>query len=394
MNAILLPREQIKPTENRFPDLDNDQFQHLMKSIDKNGILEPLHVKKENGDYLLIQGHQRFRAASELGLKEIPCIVIDNDRAIAAEFDVNLYRRHLTTGEIREYEEIKKKYEEAKKEALIPELAFLEQALPKELLKFLKSLPENTQRTFYNSIPQKYVTDTEETKRLELIVKDKSRLLDEQTKMVSSLQAEINHLKEVERNYDTLRKSKKDDFEKALAAARQKIEQEYESKKTDDDDINDMLAEKLEAEKERLEQEFRDKYDEAVEEYRQIAAKHSQEREKLQREINPLKEEVEKLRKDVKMFQTSAENTRTAEKWAQEKLEKIVKMHKIPEMVKTLTKEMTFLRSRMVSCKEYLIELGDAVHEDRAAILPTLKEYEGSLNSLQATAKDILEIVK
>jgi ParB family chromosome partitioning protein len=390
MNAILLPREQIKPTENRFPDLDPKEFKQLLESIDKNGILEPLHVKKDNGHYLLIQGHQRFRAATKLDIREVPCMVVEKDKSIAAEFDVNLYRRHLTSEEVAGYEDVKKGLEEERKGNLIPQLAHFEQTLPPELLKALKEMPEQTQKTFYNSIPQKYVTDPEETKRLEHIITEKTKRVEEQSKTITTLQSKLASLEKIEHHYDTLRKSKKDDLAKALELEKKRIEQEYASRQTDDE----TLAEKIEEEKERLEQEFQAKYDEAVEEYRQIAAKHSQEREKLQREINPLKEQLEKLKKDLKMYQTAEENNRTTEKWAQEKLEKIVRMHKLPEMMKILAKEMTFLHTRMLSCKEYLIELGDSVYEDRAATLPTLKEYERELKNLHSTANDILEMLK
>jgi len=392
MSTIYLPIDQIKMTENRFPDLKSDQFNRLLSSIDEHGILEPLLVTKENGNYLLIQGHQRFRAATEIGMKEIPCKIVDNEHSLAAEFDVNLYRRHLTTEEVSGYENIKKELEGQDAPRLIPELSFLEEALPDALLKTLKNMPENSQRTFYNSIPQKYVTDTEETKRLELTIKNKSCQIEEQTRTINTLQKKINDLKELEQNYETLRHSKKTDFEKALADAKKRSEETYASRQHDDDD--NVLAERIEMEKERLEFEYKEKYNQAVEEYRQIAVKHSHERENLQREINPLKEENEKLKKDVKMYQTSAENTRNAEKWAQEKLEKIVKMHKIPDMMKTLTREMSFLHTRMVSCKEYLIELGDAVYEDRAAILPTLRDYQREMSDLSSTAGDIFEMVK
>lgn len=392
MSTIYLPIDQIKMTDNRFPDLPDEQFERLLSSIAENNILEPLLVKKENGNYLLIQGHQRYHAAQELRFKEVPCKIVDNEQALAAEFDVNLYRRHLTTEEVSGYENIKKELEGQDAPRLIPELSFLEEALPAALLKTLKNMPENSQRTFYNSIPQKYVTDTEETKRLELMIKNKSCQIEEQTRTINTLQNKINDLKELERNYETLRHSKKTDFEKALADAKKRIEETYASRQHDDDD--NVLAERIEMEKERLEFEYKEKYNQAVEEYRQIAVKHSHERENLQREINPLKEENEKLKKDVKMYQTSAENTRNAEKWAQEKLEKIVKMHKIPDMMKTLTREMSFLHTRMVSCKEYLIELGDAVYEDRAAILPTLRDYQREMSDLSSTAGDIFEMVK
>lgn len=51
------------------------KLHQLMKSIEKEGIISPLLVEEVGGNYMLIDGERRFRAAQELGLKEVPVII-------------------------------------------------------------------------------------------------------------------------------------------------------------------------------------------------------------------------------------------------------------------------------------------------------------------------------
>lgn len=53
-----------------------DKMYQLRNSIKKHGIIQPIVVEDiGNGRYLLIDGERRFRAALELGLKEVPAVV-------------------------------------------------------------------------------------------------------------------------------------------------------------------------------------------------------------------------------------------------------------------------------------------------------------------------------
>lgn len=62
------PRKLFEPTRLRV----------LYKSVEDHGIISPLIVEKiNNGKYLIVDGERRFRVASEMGLKEVPVIVID-----------------------------------------------------------------------------------------------------------------------------------------------------------------------------------------------------------------------------------------------------------------------------------------------------------------------------
>jgi ParB family chromosome partitioning protein len=53
----------------------SEQLQELVESIREHGIIQPLIVRKVDGKWELIAGERRWRAASQLGLKEAPVIV-------------------------------------------------------------------------------------------------------------------------------------------------------------------------------------------------------------------------------------------------------------------------------------------------------------------------------
>lgn len=74
--AIKLPKRQPRRSFNPT------KMQHLIESIKKYGILEPLIVRPLSyQDYELVAGERRYRAAKEVGLLEVPVIVRDlNDK--------------------------------------------------------------------------------------------------------------------------------------------------------------------------------------------------------------------------------------------------------------------------------------------------------------------------
>lgn len=54
---------------------DHGDLEDLVNSIKKHGILQPLIVSEKNGQYQLIAGERRFRAAKILEMKTVPCLV-------------------------------------------------------------------------------------------------------------------------------------------------------------------------------------------------------------------------------------------------------------------------------------------------------------------------------
>ena len=77
-----------------------ESLQELSESIKKNGILQPIIVRRIQGkeSYEIIAGERRFRAAKLAGLESIPVIVKDFNDAQALEIALieNIQRENLT----------------------------------------------------------------------------------------------------------------------------------------------------------------------------------------------------------------------------------------------------------------------------------------------------------
>lgn len=96
---LLVPHEEIVPNmhqpRKRF---DSGELESLAESIRINGIIQPVNVRiREDGKYELISGERRLRAARLVGLKRIPCIVMDASDEKSAVYALieNLQREDL-----------------------------------------------------------------------------------------------------------------------------------------------------------------------------------------------------------------------------------------------------------------------------------------------------------
>ena len=70
----------------------------LIESIKKWGILEPLLVRKDGKQFILVAGHRRLDGAKKAGLKEVPTTTIDitADEVAAVQVTENVVRRGLS----------------------------------------------------------------------------------------------------------------------------------------------------------------------------------------------------------------------------------------------------------------------------------------------------------
>lgn len=90
-----------------FPDhpfqvKDDESMEQLVKSIEMNGVLNPVIArKKEDERYELISGHRRKHACERLGIELIPIIVreMSRDEAVIEMVDSNLQREHILPSE-------------------------------------------------------------------------------------------------------------------------------------------------------------------------------------------------------------------------------------------------------------------------------------------------------
>jgi len=96
---IYLPISKVEPNkEQPRKYFDPIALQELTESIREHGILDPLLVRKlATGYYQIIGGERRWRAAREVGLKELPCRVMEADDQLAMEIALieNLQREDL-----------------------------------------------------------------------------------------------------------------------------------------------------------------------------------------------------------------------------------------------------------------------------------------------------------
>lgn len=87
MQKIKVEFLKIHPRNKEFfDDMEGDKWKDFVESIKTSGIIQPLIV---TDDYVVISGHQRLKAAKELGLTEVPCEVheyLDKDGITAEDW--------------------------------------------------------------------------------------------------------------------------------------------------------------------------------------------------------------------------------------------------------------------------------------------------------------------
>lgn len=90
--------EEIRP--NRYQPRKNFTVQEqkqLVDSIKKNGIIQPIVVRRQDKGYEIIAGERRWRAAQAAGLKDVPIVIREATDMEAAEISLieNIQREEL-----------------------------------------------------------------------------------------------------------------------------------------------------------------------------------------------------------------------------------------------------------------------------------------------------------
>ena len=87
--------------EHPFQVRDDEDMERLVQSIDNNGVLNPVILRKNGDRYELIAGHRRKHACLRLGISGIPAIVreLSRDEAVVEMVDSNLQREHILPSE-------------------------------------------------------------------------------------------------------------------------------------------------------------------------------------------------------------------------------------------------------------------------------------------------------
>ncbi len=98
--VVLLPVEEIVPNPAQpRRDFDKKEIESLASSIRENGVLQPITVRKNNKkEYELISGERRLRAAKEVGLSEIPSLILETTAKQSAVYAIleNIQRKDLS----------------------------------------------------------------------------------------------------------------------------------------------------------------------------------------------------------------------------------------------------------------------------------------------------------
>src|SRR6185295_19376059 len=93
----LIPIEDIDANP-RQPRQEIGDLSELAASVRENGILEPVLVRPVGARFQIIAGERRYRAALEVGLAEVPCVVREATDAEVMELALveNLQRKDLS----------------------------------------------------------------------------------------------------------------------------------------------------------------------------------------------------------------------------------------------------------------------------------------------------------
>ncbi len=93
-----LPLKEIEPNPDQpRKNFTEDALETLMESIKNFGIVQPIVVRKKGKKYQIVAGERRYRAASALGLDQVPVIIKDYSTEEVTEIALveNLQRQDL-----------------------------------------------------------------------------------------------------------------------------------------------------------------------------------------------------------------------------------------------------------------------------------------------------------
>ena len=99
--------------QKNIPDMKDNDWDEFLEDVRENGIQHPITVSTRIGDYVIVDGHQRVRAAKEVELRQIDAIVKPfQDEISEITFIVGANkRRHLSDVEkVRIARELEKEF--------------------------------------------------------------------------------------------------------------------------------------------------------------------------------------------------------------------------------------------------------------------------------------------
>jgi hypothetical protein len=78
---------------------DQEKLELLKENIQRNGIKDPLKVRKHNDIYIIIDGERRYKAGKDL-VEEYPCIIEEPENILEAQLITSCLKEDLTVDEL------------------------------------------------------------------------------------------------------------------------------------------------------------------------------------------------------------------------------------------------------------------------------------------------------
>lgn len=96
---VMLPVCELSPNKSQpRMEFNTDALKSLADSIQENGIMQPICVRRRGVLYEIISGERRVRAAKLAGLTDVPCIVmsVDDEQSAILALIENIQRKDLS----------------------------------------------------------------------------------------------------------------------------------------------------------------------------------------------------------------------------------------------------------------------------------------------------------
>ena len=93
-----VPIDKVEPNPNQpRTNFKKEELEELAESIKKNGLLQPILVRKVGDKYQIIAGERRWQACKSIGLEKVPIRVrdVDDDETIVLALVENIQRSDL-----------------------------------------------------------------------------------------------------------------------------------------------------------------------------------------------------------------------------------------------------------------------------------------------------------
>ncbi len=352
-SVTLLPIEwiQLPEGENPTKNMDGDIYRFLVESVRQHGILEPIRVKKQEEKYVILNGRHRYRAAREIGLKEIPCIIVPDDPIVLG-------------GVIYDIDVIKKQFKLEEIEKLLEKKITETGRLKKEnLARIYNALPENIKKLFNI---EKISSNAEFERFITFLMENSDLIEQKKSKEVEELQEKIRELEdaltEKEKILNKTINEYKAQFEEKVA---QRVEKVLKSSKpTSDKDEIDKENQKSKIKKEVVE-EYKKQIAELENEYEEVKEKLvnlSKIYDSAKKELELFKEENKKLKATRDALQAESEHRLDKISKLREYLESMASVETLKISIKTIVSalqsfKITYHNAQTVGLSEEEISL-------------------------------------